>query len=160
ALNLQGFANRDLAEYQYDDFTGFERHQLDLFEKLENKKLTLKGGYDGQSLASALLSTNFFSLSYDIVYEGDDFKSMSDGKKAFLVHKLVLDFSDKSCYMLKAQPEDDLNNRAISNNLVPYLRNNKNIRPLIVATHTPNIALAAARPLVLCANHHGEKNLN
>src|SRR5690606_20086117 len=65
ALNLQGFANRDLAEYQYDDFTGFERHQLDLFEKLENKKLTLKGGYDGQSLASALLSTNFFSLSYD-----------------------------------------------------------------------------------------------
>ncbi|WP_164121902.1 TrlF family AAA-like ATPase [Sphingobacterium sp. xlx-130] len=159
-LNLQGYANRDLAEYQYDDFTGFERHQLNLFEKLENRQLTLKGGYDSQSLTSALLSTNFFSLSYDIEYEGDDFKKMSDGKKAFVVLKLLLDFSDKNCPILIDQPEDDLDNRAIYNNLVQYLRNKKKLRQVIVATHNPNIVVGADSELVICANQHGEKNLN
>ncbi|PRD56036.1 TrlF family AAA-like ATPase [Sphingobacterium gobiense] len=159
-LNLQGFANRDLAEYSYDDFDGFEKHQLNLFEKLENKQLTLKGGYDGQSLVSALLSTNFFSLSHDIEYEGDDFRKMSDGKKAFVVLKLLLDFSDKNCPILIDQPEDDLDNRAIYNNLVLYLRNKKKLRQVIVATHNPNIVVGADSELIICANQHGEKNVN
>src|SRR5690606_28184784 len=34
-LNLQGYANRDLAEYNYVDFDSFECHQLNLFDKLE-----------------------------------------------------------------------------------------------------------------------------
>lgn len=107
-----------------------------------------------------MLSTNFFSLSYDIEYEGDDFKKMSDGKKAFVVLKLLLDFSDKNCPILIDQPEDDLDNRAIYNNLVQYLRNKKKFRQVIVATHNPNIVVGADSELVICANQHGEKNIN
>src|SRR5690606_36716002 len=113
-----------------------------------------------QSLASALLSTNFFSLSYDIEYEGDNFKKMSDGKKAFVVLKLLLDFSDKNCPILIDQPEDDLDNRAIYNNIVQYLRNKKKVRQIIVAAHNPNIVVGADSELVICANQHGEKNVN
>ncbi|ALU26594.1 TrlF family AAA-like ATPase [Myroides odoratimimus] len=159
-LNLQGFANRDLAEYSYVDFNSFESHQFNLFDKLEANQLTLKGGYNNQSLITSLLSTNFFSLSYDIEYEGDDFKKMSDGKKAFVVLKLLLDFSDKNCPILIDQPEDDLDNRAIYNNLVQYLRNKKKLRQVIVATHNPNIVVGADSELVICANQHGEKNIN
>lgn len=159
-LNLQGSANRDLAEYSYVDFISFESHQLNLFDKLEANQLTLKGGYTNQSLITSLLSTNFFSLSYDIEYEGDDFKKMSDGKKAFVVLKLLLDFSDKNCPILIDQPEDDLDNRAIYNNLVQYLRNKKKFRQIIVATHNPNIVVGADSELVICANQHGEKNVN
>lgn len=159
-LNLQGSANRDLAEYSYIDFNSFESHQLNLFDKLEANQLTLKGGYTNQSLITSLLSTNFFSLSYDIEYEGDDFKKMSDGKKAFVVLKLLLDFSDKNCPILIDQPEDDLDNRAIYNNLVQYLRNKKKFRQIIVATHNPNIVVGADSELVICANQHGEKNVN
>jgi len=159
-LNLQGSANRDLAEYSYIDFNSFESHQLNLFDKLEANQLTLKGGYTNQSLITSLLSTNFFSLSYDIEYEGDDFEKMSDGKKAFVVLKLLLDFSDKNCPILIDQPEDDLDNRAIYNNLVQYLRNKKKFRQIIVATHNPNIVVGADSELVICANQHGEKNVN
>lgn len=159
-LNLQGSANRDLAEYSYVDFNSFESHQFNLFDKLEANQLTLKGGYTNQSLITSLLSTNFFSLSYDIEYEGDDFKKMSDGKKAFVVLKLLLDFSDKNCPILIDQPEDDLDNRAIYNDLVQYLRNKKKLRQVIVATHNPNIVVGADSELVICANQHGEKNVN
>lgn len=159
-LNLQGSTNRDLAEYSYVDFNSFESHQLKIFEKLENKQLALKGSYNSQSLASALLSTNFFSLSYDIEYEGDNFKKMSDGKKAFVVLKLLLEFSDKKCPILIDQPEDDLDNRAIYNDLVKYVRDKKKERQIIVATHNPNIVVGADSELVICANQHGEKNIN
>jgi len=159
-LNLQGYANQGIVNYEYTNFDDFERHQFEVFSKLEKGELTLKGGYDNQSLSSGLLSTNFFSLKYDIEYEGDDFKKMSDGKKAFVVLKLLLDFNDKNCPILIDQPEDDLDNRAIYNDLVQYLRKKKKLRQVIVATHNPNIVVGADSELVICANQNGEKNLN
>src|SRR5699024_4015761 len=102
----------------------------------------------------------FFSINYDIEYEGDNFKKMSDGKKAFVVLKLLLDFNDKNCPILIDQPEDDLDNRAIYNDLVKYVRNKKKKRQIIVATHNPNIVVGADNELVICANQHGEKNIN
>ncbi|TAN00796.1 MAG: hypothetical protein EPN39_03610 [Chitinophagaceae bacterium] len=160
SLNLQGYSNQDLANYEYNDFKSFEEHQFELFKKLEKNELTLKGGYNSQSLSTSLLSTNFFSLNYDIEYENDDFKKMSDGKKAFVVLKLLLDFNDKDCPILIDQPEDDLDNRAIYNDLVQYLRKKKKKRQIIVVTHNPNIAVGGDSELVICANQHGEKNFN
>lgn len=159
-LNLKGFENQKLSGFQYTDFESFETNQFELFEKLEKGELTLKGGHNSQSLSSSLLSTNFFSLNYDIEYEGDDFKKMSDGKKAFVILKLLLDFNDKDCPILIDQPEDDLDNRAIYNDLVQYLRKKKKLRQIIVATHNPNIVVGADSELVVCANQHGEKNIN
>jgi hypothetical protein len=46
---------------------------------------------------------------------------MSDGKKAFVILKLLLEFSDKECPILIDQPEDSLDNRAIYNELVRKL---------------------------------------
>jgi len=47
---------------------------------------------------------------------------MSDGKKAFVILKLLLEFSHKECPILIDQPEDSLDNRAIYNELVAYLK--------------------------------------
>jgi len=159
-LNQQGFSNQELSNYEFKGFDDFESHQFKLFEKLEKNQLTLKGAYDNQSLCTSLLSTNFFSLNYDLEYEGDDFRKMSDGKKAFVVLKLLLDFNDKKCPILIDQPEDDLDNRAIYNDLVQYLRSKKRDRQIIVATHNPNIVVGADSELIICANQNGEKNQN
>lgn len=159
-LNLKGFENQKISNFEYTDFESFENNQFELFEKLVKGELTLKGGHNSQSLSSSLLSTNFFTLNYDIEYEGDDFKKMSDGKKAFVILKLLLDFNDKDCPILIDQPEDDLDNRAIYNDLVQYLRKKKKLRQIIVATHNPNIVVGADSELVICANQHGEKNIN
>ncbi len=159
-LNQQGAINQSISSFEYTDNYNFEEHIFNVFKKLSEDKLTLKGGYTNQSFATNLLSTNFYSLDYDVQYEGDDFRKMSDGKKAFVVLKLLLDFSDKNCPILIDQPEDDLDNRAIYNDLVLYLRNKKQLRQIIVATHNPNIVVGADSELVIVANQNGEKNLN
>jgi predicted ATPase len=76
------------------------------------------------------------------------------------VLKLLLDFNDKKCPILIDQPEDDLDNRAIYNDLVQYLRIKKKERQIIVATHNPNIVVGADSELIICANQNGEKNKN
>ena len=137
-----------------------ESEIFEIFEKLINNELTLKGGYTSQVLATRILSENFYKLNYDLEYEGDDFIKMSDGKKAFVVLKLLLDFSNKNCPILIDQPEDDLDNRAIFNDLVQYLRKKKILRQIIVATHNPNIVVGADSESVIVANQNGIKSIN
>lgn len=137
-----------------------EKEVFEIFDRLLEEQLTLKGGNTSQTLVNRLLSENFYKLNYDLEYEGDNFAQMSDGKKAFVVLKLLLDFSNKNCPILIDQPEDDLDNRAIYTDLVQYLRRKKKLRQIIVATHNPNIVVGSDSELVIVANQHGLKNKN
>jgi predicted ATP-dependent endonuclease of OLD family len=159
-LNLQSYLNQSLVDFNYSTNDAYEKHVFDLFDKLLNNNITLKGGYTNQSLLNSILTESFYEIAYDIVYEDDNFKQMSDGKKAFVVLKLLLDFSDKDCPILIDQPEDDLDNRAIYSDLVQYLRKKKRVRQIIVATHNPNIVVGADSELIICANQNGIKNRN
>ena len=85
---------------------------------------------------------------------------MSDGKKAFVVLKLLLEFSNKKCPILIDQPEDSLDNRAIYNELVTYIRKKKTERQIILVTHNPNIVVGADAENVIVANQHGTDSLN
>lgn len=160
ALNQQSYSNQVTSNFSYIDDEQYSKHVTKLFDDIISRKITLKGGYTFQSLASSVLSECFYLLSYDLVYEGDNFDKMSDGKKAFVVLKLLLDFSDKNCPILIDQPEDDLDNRAIYLDLVQYIKKKKILRQIIVATHNPNIVVGADSELVIVANQHGIKNEN
>lgn len=140
-LILQSYINQDISNFNYINEEDFNKHIFELFESLTNDNITLKGGYDSQMLLRILLENNYYELSYDIIYENDDFKKMSEGKKAFVILKLLLDFSDKKCPILIDQPEDDLDNRAIYIDLVKYLRKKKKLRQIIIATHNANIVV-------------------
>lgn len=133
----------------------------EIFEKLLNHSITLKGGNTHLGLALKLMSTNYFQISYNILYE-DTFNQMSEGKKAFVVLMLLLDFSDKDCPILIDQPEDDLDNRAIYKELVKYLKKKKKERQIIVVTHNPNIVVGGDSEQVIVANQNGidTKNRN
>jgi len=85
---------------------------------------------------------------------------MSEGKKAFVVLMLLLDFSDKDCPILIDQPEDDLDNRAIYKELVKYLKKKKKERQIIVVTHNPNIVVGADSEQVIVANQNGVDTKN
>lgn len=160
AINQQSYSNQTIANFQYTDDENFETHIFNLMDKLFIEDITLKGYNTSQTLIARLLPTNFYTLTYDLEYEGDNFQKMSDGKKAFVILKLLLDFSNKQCPILIDQPEDDLDNRAIYNDLVQYLRRKKKLRQIIVATHNPNIVVGADSELIICANQHGDKNAN
>ena len=85
---------------------------------------------------------------------------MSEGKKAFVVLKLLLDFSKKECPILLDQPEDSLDNRAIYKELVEYIKAKKKTRQIIIVTHNPNLVVGADSENVIVANQDGSNSKN
>ena len=124
------------------------------------RKISYNQGVDEQYLVSEFLSSNWFEINYDIVYQGDTFSAMSPGKRAFVILRLLLEFGNNECPILIDQPEDSLDNRAIFTELVQYLRDKKKKRQIILVTHNPNVVVGADAEQVIVANQTGSKNKN
>lgn len=133
---------------------------VDLLNNALKGEIAFKNGYDVQSFISMILSSNWFTLQYSVDYESDSLFDMSPGKRSFVVLKLLLDFSDKKCPILIDQPEDNLDNRAIYNELVKYIREKKKERQIILVTHNPNIVVGADSEEVIVANQNGKNAPN
>ena len=147
-------------QYQKKTKDSIKECLKDLLNKALRGEITFKNGYDVQSFISMILSGNWFSLLYSVDYEGDNLSDMSPGKRSFVVLKLLLDFSDKKCPILIDQPEDNLDNRAIYNELVKYVREKKKERQIILVTHNPNIVVGADSEEVIVANQNGKNAPN
>ena len=152
----QSFVNNWGDKYQADGKSNVEGF---LRQALENK-IELKSYKDIRDLTKVLLTENWFSISYELTYQNDTFNKMSDGKMAFVILKLLLEFSNKECPILIDQPEDSLDNRAIYNELVTYLKQKKKDRQIILVTHNANIVVNADAEEVIVANQHGEDSKN
>ncbi len=125
-----------------------------------NEPKVLKSSYNLDDFLDGILTNSWFSFHYDVEYEGDSFHEMSEGKKSFVILKLILEFSDKKVPLLIDQPEDDLDNRAIFTELVTYLKEKKLERQIILVTHNANIVVNADSELVIVANQHGINSPN
>lgn len=137
-----------------------EKEITELICKSLAQKIVYKSGITSESFINELFNKNWFGISYKVVYQNDEFLQMSPGKKAFVVLKLLLDFSTNKYPILIDQPEDSLDNRAIYNELVVYLREKKKERQIILVTHNPNIVVGADSELVIVANQQGLGNNN
>ncbi|MBD5434783.1 MAG: hypothetical protein HDR35_10905 [Treponema sp.] len=124
------------------------------------KKFVLKGGNTEQGVISELFSQFWYTIDYEVSYQNDKFMEMSPGKQAFVVLKMLLDFSKKKCPILIDQPEDSLDNRAIYKELVSYLKQKKIDRQIILVTHNANIVVGADAEQVIVANKNGNDSPN
>lgn len=127
---------------------------------LDSGVIKFKSGFTEENFYSEFLTTPWFKLSYDVIYEGDSYSEMSQGKKAFIVLKLSLECSDKKCPIIIDQPEDDLDNRAIYTELVKYIKNKKSQRQIILVTHNANVVVNADSEQIIVANQHGARTPN
>lgn len=164
-ISLRSAAMNDLIDNVVKGFN--KRTKADIEECLRNilnkalrNEIPFKAGYDAQSFMSRILSENWFGLSLNVEYDGDNLKDMSPGKRSFVVLKLLLDFSDKRSPILIDQPEDNLDNRAIYTDLVKYIRKKKKERQIILVTHNPNIVVGADSEEVIIANQNGKNSPN
>lgn len=101
-----------------------------------------------------LFSQNWTTLNYILKYENDDFSKMSQGKKAFVILTLILEFSQDKKPVIIDQPEDSLDNRSIYQELTRYLKTKKKERQIILVTHNPNVVVGADSENVIVANQH------
>ncbi len=159
-INQKSTSNQDLSNFKFTSNDGYENHITKVFNALLNESLKLKSSFTHQRLATSLLTECFYKISYDLEYEDDNFKKMSDGKKAFVILMLLLEFSEKSCPILIDQPEDDLDNRTIFSDLVQYLKYKKTRRQIILATHNSNIVVGSDSENVIVANQDGIESPN
>lgn len=100
-INLQISANKELVDdwtHQYDKNT---KQKVESFlSNALNGSIVLKSYKEMKDLTKGLLTENWYSISYKLTYENDTFEKMSDGKKAFVILKLLLEFSDKEGYVV------------------------------------------------------------
>ena len=160
-INLQSYDRQSFVNDWGDKYQADTKSNIEAFlqQALENK-IELKAYKEIKDLTKVLIAENWFSISYELTYQNDTFNKMSDGKKAFVILKLLLEFSHKECPILIDQPEDSLDNRAIYNELVAYLKQKKKDRQIILVTHNANIVVNADAEEVIVANQHGEDSRN
>lgn len=123
---------------------------------LENSGTTLqfKNTYSIESGLREIL-TDWYNIDYAVKMDDDRIQDMSPGKKALVLLRLLISLAESKCPILIDQPEDDLDNRSIFDELIGFIREKKVDRQIIAVTHNANIVLGGDAELVIVANQNG-----
>lgn len=157
------FDGRSINKAEYDFLTKYSFTSKESFKdfiykviwELLRKKLPQRNEGDSKEVVTGLLK-NWFIHNYIVEFDGDLINDMSPGKKSFVLLRLLIDLDNSKCPILIDQPEDDLDNRSIYNQVVSFLRKRKSERQIIIATHNPNLVLGADAEQIIVANQEGK----
>lgn len=111
-----------------------------------------------QKDAVKILLDDYFVDYWETLYYGDKMDKMSTGKASFVILMLIIGLSSSKAPILIDQPEDNLDNRSITRDLVKYLRNKKLERQIILVTHNPNVVVNADSENVIVSNQKGQND--
>lgn len=150
----------------FDDLNNFrfekERHCENIrliFDKLrESEKLGLriKSDVREETMYETLFS-DCFNFKYIINYKGDNILKMSPGKRGVVLLELILHISNATHPILIDQPEDNLDNRTIYDDLKQFIIEKKIQRQIIIVTHNANLVVAADAENIIVANQAGQQ---
>ena len=99
-----------------------------------------------------MFSVEHINLTYKIQYSGTELEYLSPGTRgiALLVLYLLMD-EDDTRPLLIDQPEGNLDNSSVYQQLVPYIRRAKKRRQIILITHNPNLVMATDAEQIIIA---------
>ncbi len=86
--------------------------------------------------------------------------TMTPGRRALFLLKLILAESEDTWPILIDQPEDNLDSRSITNEIVPFLKKKKKERQIIMVSHNANLVIGADSEQIIIANRHGSDRQN
>lgn len=149
------FSLRDFAEamrLSADEISNQYRYSASQAEKLAGAGLEWRMHLEETVLApSTDIELNVGSGGHD---EWRPLSDLSTGQKATAVLLLLL--IDSEAPLVVDQPEDDLDNRFISDSVVPKIRDAKGVRQFIFATHNANIPILGDAELIAGLTAIGE----
>lgn len=128
-----------------------------IFNDIMNNSYALLPKVDKKNAIKILLDDYYFDY-WKIMYKNDKLGEMSTGKASFVILMLIIGLSKSKSPILIDQPEDNLDNRSITRDLVYYLKNKKLERQIIVVTHNANIVVNSDAENVIVANQKGQNN--
>lgn len=145
----------DLGEISIDKFPS---SWTEIIRKTFNHQFDskLKQNVETNELANSLKELPI-EMPININKENDDLSIMSPGKRAIVLLELLLENdSSNTSPILIDQPEDNLDNRSISNELVNLLKKVSLKRQVIIVTHNANLVVLADADEVIVANQDPE----
>lgn len=125
-----------------------------IMKTLNGELSTLKAG-ENLELTLRNIIGDWYNIKYIVKMGNDSIDIMSPGKKALVLLQLLIDLADSECPILIDQPEDDLDNRSIFEQLIPFIKRKKITRQIIVVTHNANIVVGSDAEEVIVANQDG-----
>lgn len=137
-------------DYKFDSIDTFMSDLKFILNGVMNEKLSIK--ISDKKEAVTKLFENRFDIHYDIIQDNDCLNTMSQGKKSLVLLQLLIEMDNSKCPILLDQPEDDLDNRSIYNELVKFIKHKKKERQIIIATHNPNLVVGADAECVIVAH--------
>lgn len=152
-------AKRDVINidnFKIQDFTSEKIQELIVL--CLNGELAVKGQNKENTLRSLL--DDWHNITYSVKMDGDMINQMSPGKKALVLLKLLIDLADSKSPILIDQPEDDLDNRSVFSDLIPFIKEKKIQRQIIVVTHNANVVLGGDAEEIIIANQQGTNAKN
>ena len=147
--------SKEYLDFEYTDINQFTNQMSRLFDSLWEGGIRPQTGYPKEQMLVEIFSSLYHDLEFDVDLQNDRLSDMSEGKKAYVVLKLLLEFSNLSCPILIDQPEDDLDNRSIYSDLALYIKNIKKKRQVIIVSHNPNVVIGSDTENVIVANQNG-----
>lgn len=146
---------KSITEYSYDDV----KNELEkVFDAVMDDSYSIISKTNKKDFIKVLLYDYFFDY-WKITYKNDKLGEMSTGKASFVILMLIIGLSKSKSPILIDQPEDNLDNRSITRDLVDYLKNKKLERQIIVVTHNANIVVNADAENIIVANQKGQNNI-
>ena len=131
-----------------------------LFDHIIEGQVRLKGGTTKEQACKLIFGHpsdgDYFVEFWQVKYRGDVMGKMSLGKASFVILLLIVGLSNSKAPILIDQPEDNLDNRSISTELVDFIKSKKKDRQIILVTHNPNVVVNADAENVIVANQNGQ----
>jgi len=129
-----------------------------------SKKQKVMARYDGKEVVKDILSLTE-KILFNAEMEGDKIggfseSTMTAGKRALFALRLILAESDDAWPLLIDQPEDDLDSRSIYDEIVPFLKEKKKERQIIMVSHNANLVIGADSEQLIVANRNGNDRKN
>jgi len=86
--------------------------------------------------------------------------TMTPGRRALFLLRLILTKSDEKWPILIDQPEDNLDSKSITEEIVPFLKEKKKERQIIMVSHNANFVIGADSEQIIVANRNGSESPN
>ncbi len=150
--------NKELKSNSELKYSDIESEILKLFDEIVYDKYIVTSKLSKKDILKRVLDDYFFDY-WKITYKNDTLGEMSTGKASFVILMLIVGLSESKAPILIDQPEDNLDNRSITSELVSYLKLKKLERQIIIVTHNANIVVNADAENVIIANQKGQNDI-
>jgi hypothetical protein len=105
-----------------------------------------------------IFNPSYFTIMSSLKFDETDLNLLSPGQKGIVLLMLYLEV-DKEDYrpLIIDQPEENLDNLSIYNDLIAFFRERKLYRQIIMITHNPNLVVNTDSEQVIVANYNGKR---